>query len=232
MVMGMTPTTVKASFVSAVLRAGFHVELAGDGHYNTAVLRAKVAEIQANIPFGVGLSLNALYINLRQFGFQLPLWQELRHEGVPVEGFCIAAGIPSPEKAAEIISGLKAAGIRQVSFKPRSVEGLCQVVAITAANSDFPVILQWTGGRAGGHHSCEDFHQPILQTYASIHQQPNIALVAGSGFGGADDVWPYLTGQWSSELFGVQPLCLMRHGRKGGSYLQIRQVAHCSGLWC
>jgi hypothetical protein len=24
----------------------------------------------------------------------------------------------------------------------------------------------------------------------------------------------------------------MRHGRKGGSYLQIRQVAHCSGLWC
>jgi len=70
----------------------------GGGHYNSAALRAKVAEIQANIPSGVGLTLNALYINPRQFGFQLPLWQELRREGVPVEGFCVTAGIPSPKR--------------------------------------------------------------------------------------------------------------------------------------
>jgi len=226
MVAGMTPTTVKGGFVSAVLRAGFHVELAGGGHYNAAALRAKVAEIQANITPGVGLTLNSLYINPRQFGFQLPLWQELRREGVPVEGFCIAAGIPSPEKASEIISGLKAAGIRHVSFKPGSVEGLRQVVAIAAANSDFPVILQWTGGRAGGHHSCEDFHQPILQTYASIRQQSNIALVAGSGFGGADDIWPYLTGEWSSTLFGVQPMPF--DGFLFASRVMVAKEAHTS----
>jgi fatty acid synthase subunit beta len=38
MVAGMTPTTVKAGFVSAVLEAGYHVELAGGGHYNAAAL--------------------------------------------------------------------------------------------------------------------------------------------------------------------------------------------------
>ena len=58
MVAGMTPTTVKAGFVSAVLRAGYHVELAGGGHYNAAALRAKVAEIQKQTPTGVGLALN------------------------------------------------------------------------------------------------------------------------------------------------------------------------------
>ena len=100
MVAGMTPTTVKAGFVSAVLAAGYHVELAGGGHYNAAALRAKVAEIQSKIPAGVGLTLNSLYINPRQFGFQFPLWQEMRREGLPIEGFCVAAGIPSTEKAA------------------------------------------------------------------------------------------------------------------------------------
>lgn len=60
--------------------------------------------------------------------------------------------------------------------------------------------MQWTGGRAGGHHSFEDFHQPILETYASIRRQPNIVLVAGSGFGGADDTLPYLTGDWALKF--------------------------------
>ena len=66
MVAGMTPSTVKAGFVSAVLNAGYHVELAGGGHYNAAALRSKVAEIQSKIPPGVGITLNALYINLMQ----------------------------------------------------------------------------------------------------------------------------------------------------------------------
>ena len=220
MVPGMTPSTVKGGFVSAILNAGYHVELAGGGHYNPKALRAKVAEIQAQIPAGVGLTLNSLYINPRQFNFQLPLWQEMRREGLPIEGFCVAAGIPSIEKASEIIDSLKQAGIPHVAFKPGSVEGIRQVISIAAAHPDYPVIMQWTGGRAGGHHSCEDFHQPILSTYGSIRQQKNIALVAGSGFGGADDVWPYLTGDWSVERFGMQPmpfdgfLFVPRHGRQ------------------
>lgn len=226
MVAGMTPSTVKAGFVSAILDAGYHVELAGGGHYNPAALRSKVAEIQKAIPPGVGLTLNSLYINPRQFNFQLPLWQDMRREGLPIEGFCVAAGIPTTEKAAEIISGLAQAGIKHVSFKPGSVDGIRQVVNIAAANPDFPIILQWTGGRAGGHHSCEDFHQPILATYAAIRRQSNIALVAGSGFGGADDFYPYLTGEWSVKRYGVQAMPF--DGLLFASRVMVAKEAHTS----
>ncbi|KAG8213088.1 hypothetical protein J3R82DRAFT_11484 [Butyriboletus roseoflavus] len=226
MVAGMTPTTVKAGFVSAILSAGYHVELAGGGHYNPTALRAKVAEIQSKIPPGVGLTLNSLYINPRQFGFQFPLWQEMRREGLPIEGFCVAAGIPSTEKAAEIIGGLRSAGIKHVSFKPGSVEGIRQVVNIAAANPDFPIILQWTGGRAGGHHSYEDFHMPILKTYSSIRQHDNLVLVGGSGFGGADDLWPYLTGDWSKDLYDTQPMPF--DGFLFASRVMVAQEAHTS----
>lgn len=63
-----TPCTVRAGFVSAVLAAGFHIELAGGGHYNAKALRNKVDEIQqlVNKP-GVGVTLNSLYINQRQW---------------------------------------------------------------------------------------------------------------------------------------------------------------------
>jgi fatty acid synthase subunit alpha len=214
----MTPTTVKAGFVTAVLEAGYHVELAGGGHYSPAALRAKVAEIQKNISPGIGLTLNSLYINPRQFSFQLPLWQEMRREGLPIEGFCVAAGIPTAEKAAEIINGLKSVGIRQVAFK-----GIRQVVNIAGANPDFAIIMQWTGGRAGGHHSYEDFHQPILATYSSIRRHDNIALVAGSGFGGSDDMFPYLSGRRNS----VWSRCpLMGSSSPLGSWLPRRRTRH------
>jgi len=153
----------------------------------------------------MGLTLNSLYINPRQFSFQLPLWQEMRRSGLPIEGLCVAAGHPTTEKAAEIIGVLKSVGIRHVAFKPGSIDGIHQVVNIAAANPDFAIIMQWTGGRAGGHHSFEDFHQPIIATYSSIRRHDNIVLVAGSGFGGSDDTWPYLTGDWSKE-FGVEPM--------------------------
>lgn len=114
-----TPTTVKAGFVSACLKAGYHVELAGGGHYNEKAVRAKVSEIQKLVGKpGVGVTLNALYINQRQFTFQLPLWQQMKKEGAAVEGMCVAAGIPSTEKAKEIIDGLHEAGIKHVAFKP------------------------------------------------------------------------------------------------------------------
>jgi fatty acid synthase subunit alpha len=158
MVAGMTPTTVKAAFVSAVLNAGYHVELAGGGHHDPAALQAKLTEVQTNIPPGIGITLNSLYINSRQFGFQFPLWQQMRRDCLPIEGFCVVAGIPSTEKAAKIIIGLQNAGIKHVAFKPGSTEGIRQVVNIAAANAYLPIILQWTGGRAGGHHSFEDFH--------------------------------------------------------------------------
>lgn len=206
MVAGMTPCTVQAGFNAAVLNAGYHIELAGGGHYNPKALRSKVDTITSMVEPGQGLTLNALYINQRQWGFQFPQWMEMKKEGLPIQGFCVAAGIPSVEKAKEILDGLKSAGIEHVSFKPGSIDGIRQVCNIASANPDFPIILQWTGGRAGGHHSCEDFHQPILSTYSSIRKYKNISLVAGSGFGSHEDFYPYLTGQWSVEQFNLQPM--------------------------
>ncbi|KAF7722190.1 3-oxoacyl-[acyl-carrier-protein] synthase [Apophysomyces ossiformis] len=200
MVAGMTPSTVNEKFVAAVMNAGYHIELAGGGHYNERMLRAKVDKIMELTRPGEGITLNMLFLNVRQWGFQYPLVQVMRKEGLPMEGVCVAAGVPSLDVANEVLANLKAAGIRHVAFKPGSIETIRQVVAIAAANPTMPVIMQWTGGRAGGHHSFEDVHQPILETYASIRRQPNIVLVAGSGFGGADDTLPYLTGDWSVKF--------------------------------
>ena len=106
MVAGMNPSTVKAGFVNAILSDGYHIKLAG-GHYNAAAVRAKVVEIQSSILPGVGITLNSLYINPRQFDFQFPLWQEMKREGLP---FCVA-------------------GIKHMAFKPGSVKGIRHVVA-------------------------------------------------------------------------------------------------------
>ncbi|KAI8993220.1 fatty acid synthase [Pilobolus umbonatus] len=200
MVAGMTPATVSEKFVSAVMNAGYHIELAGGGHFNEKMLRGKVDQIMNLTRPGEGVTLNIIFLNVRQWGFQYPLIQVMRKEGYPMEGLCIAAGVPSLELANEIISNLQASGIRHIAFKPGSVDTIRQVIAIAAANPTMPVIMQWTGGRAGGHHSFEDAHQPILETYAAIRRQSNIVLVAGSGFGGADDTLPYITGDWSLKF--------------------------------
>jgi enoyl reductase-like protein/malonyl CoA-acyl carrier protein transacylase/acyl dehydratase len=205
MVAGMTPSTVSEKFVSAVMNAGYHVELAGGGHYNEKSLRSKVDKIMNLTHPGEGITLNILFLNVRQWGFQYPLVQIMRQEGLPMEGVCVAAGVPSLDVANEILSNLQAAGIRHVSFKPGSVETIRQVIAIAAANPTMPVIMQWTGGRAGGHHSFEDMHQPILETYSAIRRQSNIVLVGGSGFGGADDTLPYITGDWALK-FNYPPM--------------------------
>ncbi|EPQ27448.1 uncharacterized protein PFL1_04986 [Pseudozyma flocculosa PF-1] len=205
MVGGMTPTTVSADINAAVLNAGYICELAGGGLHNEVGLRKRVDEILAKLEPGNGLELNGLFIDQRRFGWQYPLWGQMRREGIPCKGFTVAAGIPSTEKAKDIIDGLKAAGIEYVGFKPGNADGLRAVAAIAAANPDFKIICQWTGGRAGGHHSTEDFHQPILQTYSILRKQKNLVLVGGSGFGDAEGVWPYLTGDWSVKL-GYAPM--------------------------
>jgi fatty acid synthase subunit alpha len=47
---------------------------------------------------------------------------------------------------------------------------------------------------------------PILATYASIRRRSNISLIAGSGFGAADDAWPYLAGEWNVDKSQRQPM--------------------------
>ncbi len=85
------------------------------------------------------------------------------------------------------------------SLKPGSVDAIQRALDIAQSLPSTPFLLQWTGGRGGGHHSFEDFHQPITQMYSKIRESPNVVLVAGSGFGGASDTLPYLTGEWAIE---------------------------------
>ena len=202
MVAGMTPCTVPWDFVAATMNAGYHIELAGGGYYNAKTMTTALTKIEQAIPAGRGITVNLIYVNPRAMAWQIPLIGQLRADGVPIEGLTIGAGVPSIEVAQEYIETL---GIKHIAFKPGSVEAIQQVINIAKANPHFPVMLQWTGGRGGGHHSFEDFHQPILQMYGRIRRYENLVLVAGSGFGGSADTYPYLTGQWSSR-FGYPPM--------------------------
>ncbi|OAX82726.1 hypothetical protein ACJ72_02921 [Emergomyces africanus] len=222
MVAGMTPTTVPWDFVAATMNAGYQIELAGGGYYNAKSMTEALNKIEKNIPPGRGITVNLIYVNPRAMGWQIPLIGKLRADGVPIEGLTIGAGVPSIEVANEYIQTL---GIKHIGFKPGSMDAIQQVINIAKANPTFPVIMQWTGGRGGGHHSFEDFHQPILQMYSRIRRCDNIVLVAGSGFGGSEDTYPYLTGSWSRQ-FGFPPMpfdgCLF------GSRMMTAKEAHTS----
>ena len=159
-------------------------------------------KIEGNIPAGRGITINLIYVNPRAMAWQIPLIGQLRADGVPIEGLTIGAGVPSIEIADDYIKTL---GIKHIAFKPGSVEAIQAVINVAHSNPHFPVILQWTGGRGGGHHSFEDFHQPILQMYGRLRRCSNLILIAGSGFGGSEDTYPYMTGTWSSR-FGYPPM--------------------------
>ena len=222
MVAGMTPTTVPWDFVAATMNAGYHIELAGGGYYNAKTMTAALSKIEQAIPAGRGITVNLIYVNPRAMAWQIPLIGRLRAEGVPIEGLTIGAGVPSIEVAQEYIETL---GLKHIAFKPGSTDAIQAVINVAKAHPTFPVILQWTGGRGGGHHSFEDFHAPILAMYGRIRRQENIILVAGSGFGGAEDTYPYLTGEWSKK-FGYPPMpydgCLF------GSRMMVAKEAHTS----
>lgn len=202
MIPGMTPCTVHPDISIAALNAGYHIEIAGGGYFSPAGMQACIEEVVKNVKPGYGVSLNYIYVNPRMLQWGIPLVKELRDKGYPIQGLTIGAGVPSLEVATEYIQDL---GITHLGLKPGSVDSIAACIAIAKAHPTFPIIIQWTGGRGGGHHSFEDFHQPILQIYSKIRRCPNIILVAGSGFGSDSDTYPYLTGSWSRE-FNYPPM--------------------------
>ncbi|KAJ1331770.1 fungal fatty acid synthase subunit beta [Microdochium nivale] len=222
MVAGMTPSTVPWDFVAATMNAGYHIELAGGGYYNAKTMTEALTKIEKAIPAGRGITVNLIYVNPRAMAWQIPLIGRLRAEGIPIEGLTIGAGVPSLEVAQEYIDTL---GLKHIAFKPGSMEAVQAVINIANANPTFPIILQWTGGRGGGHHSFEDFHQPVLQMYGRIRRAENIILVAGSGFGGAEDTYPYLTGEWS-KAYGYPPMPF--DGLMFGSRMMVAKECHTS----
>ncbi len=198
---GMTPTSANEGFAAAVVRAGYRGELAGGGQHTEAYLRERVKGIKAEIEPGDGIDFNLLFLNSHLFGFQYPVIEVMvRNEGEPIDGATFAAGVPSVEKATEYIQKLSAAGFSHVSFKPGSVESIKEVIRIAKASPEANIIIQWTGGRAGGHHSFEDMYDPILKTYAEIRKQPNLILDGGSGIGDGAGAYELMSGKWSEKL--------------------------------
>ena len=202
MVPGMTPTTVSPEFVAATINAGYQIELAGGGYFAPEQMTKAIDEIISKIKPGYSLAINLIYVNPRMLQWGIPLIKELRQKGYPIQSLTIGAGVPSLEVATEYIETL---GLTHLGLKPGSVDAISQVITIAKSHPNFPIVLQWTGGRGGGHHSFEDFHNPILQMYSKIRRQSNIILVAGSGFGSAEDTYPYLTGEWSTK-FNYPPM--------------------------
>lgn len=205
MIAGMTPTTSfdGIDLVAAATRAGYHVELAAGGLSRPQMFKTKVQELVSKCPIGTGININLLYLNAKQWAFQYPLVLQMRENGVPIQSVTIAAGVPTYEKAQEILSELHRVGIYTVAFKPGSTQAIYDVLHIAEMHPEMNIMLQWTGGRAGGHHSFEDFHQPLLATYPAIRRLSNVILVVGSGFGDWKDTYPYLTGEWSLKHNGM-----------------------------
>lgn len=224
MVAGMTPCTVPWDFVAAGMQAGYEIELAGGGYYNDKSMSEAITKIEKVIPAGRGITINLIYVNPRAMAWQIPMIGRLRAEGVPIEGLTIGAGVPSIEVANEYIQTL---GIKHMGFKPGSMDAIQQVINIAKANPGFPIMLQWTGGRGGGHHSFEDFHQPILSMYSRLRRCPNIVMIAGSGFGGHDDTYPYLNGTWARK-YGYPPMPF--DGVLFGSRVMVAKEAHTSRM--
>ncbi|KAL4747879.1 hypothetical protein BDW72DRAFT_206089 [Aspergillus terricola var. indicus] len=202
MVAGMTPTTTAPEFVGAIVNAGYHVELACGGFPDAEHMCRGILALAAAIPPGRGITCNVIYANPRAMGWQISLLAELRRNGLPITGLTIGAGVPAPEIVQGYITELS---LEHIAVKPGSQAAIDGVLEIARANPGFPVILQWTGGRGGGHHSYEDLHEPILNRYAAIRSHANVVLVAGSGFGDGAGTYPYLTGSWS-EKFGRPPM--------------------------
>ncbi|KAK6458738.1 S-acyl fatty acid synthase thioesterase [Scheffersomyces xylosifermentans] len=222
MVPGMTPTTVNPDIVAATINAGYHIELAGGGYFHAGGMEAAINEIISKIEPGYAFGINLIYVNPRMLQWGVPLIKELRERGYPIQSLTIGAGVPSLEVATEYIEEL---GLTHLGLKPGSIDAISSAIAIAKAHPNFPIVLQWTGGRGGGHHSFEDFHQPVLQMYSKIRRCPNIVLVAGSGFGSDEDTYPYLTGSWSTD-FNYPPMPF--DGILLGSRVMTSKEAHTS----
>lgn len=222
MIPGMTPTTVNTDIVSASINAGYHIELAGGGYFHAGGMEKALHEVANKITPGSGIGINLIYVNPRMLQWGIPLIKEMREKGFPIQSLTIGAGVPSLEVATEYIETL---GLTHLGLKPGSIESISSVITIAKAHPNFPIALQWTGGRGGGHHSFEDFHQPILQMYSKIRRCPNIILIAGSGFGSDEDTYPYLTGSWSSK-FNYPPMPF--DGVLFGSRVMTAKEAHTS----
>ncbi|PNP75519.1 hypothetical protein FNYG_11148 [Fusarium nygamai] len=222
MVAAMTPTTSSWDFVAAVMKAGYHVELACGGFHDRGSLSAAITAIADQVDPGKGITCNVIYSSPTSLRWQIDELEQLVTVGYQIDGLSIGAGVPSVEVVQGYVERLQ---LQHVALKPGSTEAIERTLRIAKALQPLPVVLQWTGGRGGGHHSNEDFHAPLISMYGKIRAQDNVILVVGSGFGGSSDTLPYITGKWASDM-GLPPMPV--DGILLGSRVMVSKEAHTS----
>jgi fatty acid synthase subunit beta len=199
-----------------------HIELAGGGYYNSQDMAEAIRKIGSSVTPGRAVTVNLIYVSPHAIAWQIPLIRQLRTEGVPIEGAYHWGSIPTPEVANEYITTL---GLRHIAFKPGSIEAIQQVINIAKTNEAFLSFFNGLVGVVVAITHLKTFHQPILHMYGRIRECSNIILVAGSGFGGAEDTYPYLTGSWATN-FNHSPMPF--DGILFGSRMMTAKEAHTS----
>jgi len=207
---GMTPTSVEPDIVVEALNRCYLVEWAGGGQVTEVILRRRLDEIVSRLKPGCGIIFNALYLDPYLWNLHYPLLPQLKKEGYPIEGVTISAGIPTREKAAEILKTFNDAGIWCNSLKPGSDEQIRSVLEIADDHPDLTLLMQIEGGKAGGHHSWEDLQGLLERNYAAIRRRSNIILCAGGGIAFEEEAWRLLSGTWhrSGKVMPVDAVLL------------------------
>ncbi len=196
---GMTPSTAEAPIVIAAANGGHVAELAGGGQVNERILTERMKELTEGLAPGQEVVFNALHLDPYLWNLHLGrerLVQRARAAGAPINGVTVSAGIPDRADALALLDELNAAGIWLNAFKPGTVAGVREVLAIAAA-TEHPVWIHLEGGAAGGHHSWEDLDELLLATYHLIREHDNVVLAVGGGVGDPERAGALLTGTWS-----------------------------------
>ena len=91
----------------------YQVELAAGGLPRKNIFKQHVVDLSNLLEPGRGFSINMLYLNAKQWGFQMPMIPQLVKEGYPIDSITVAAGVPTRERGNEILATL-----REVTTEP------------------------------------------------------------------------------------------------------------------
>ncbi len=208
---GMTPTTVDPQIVAAAANAGYWAELAGGGQVTPEIFETNVSRLAELLDEGRSAQFNTMFLDPYLWGMhigQRRLVPRAVATGRPIDGVTISAGIPEVDEAVRLVEELRRGGIPHIAFKPGTVAQIRSVLAIAdaldEAGTEYPIIMQVEGGRAGGHHSWEDLDDLLLETYDEIRRR-DVVLAVGGGIGKPEQAADYLLGAWS-KAYGLAPM--------------------------
>lgn len=197
----MTPTTVYPEIVAAAANAGNWAEMAGGGQYSEEVFTENKDGLKKLLDPGRASGFNGMFFDRYMWNLQFGVNRivpKARHNGAPIDSVTIAAGIPEPDEADELINQLLADGFTYLCFKPGTVDQIHAVLDIADAHPDITFIMQVEDGHAGGHHSWVNLDDLLLDTYPRTRATSNVVLVVGGGIGTPERAAEYITGTWSA----------------------------------